>query len=311
MREAPFHAALADGPAKGHAVWVQTGDGVRIRLGIWPEGERGTVLLFPGRSEYVEKYGRAAADLRARGYATITIDWRGQGLADHALADPMTGHVGDFDEYQRDVDAMLAARATLGLPEPLFLLAHSMGGNIGLRSAMRGLDLRAAAFTAPMWGIPLGALMRPFALAIARGACCIGQGHRYAPGTGPANYTTIAAFEGNSLTTDPEMWAYMQEQVIRAPALALGGPSLSWVAAALSECRALAALPAPPVPAITALGTAEQVVDPAPIHARMADWPGGRLDLIEGAQHEVMMETPATRARFFAEACALFDAQQG
>ena len=43
----------------------------------------------------------------------------------------------------------------------------------------------------------------------------------------------------------------------------------------------------------------------------MADWTGGRLDLIEGAQHEVMMETPATRARFFAEACALFDAQQG
>ena len=223
MREAPFHAALADGPAQGHAVWVQTGDGVRIRLGIWPEGERGTVLLFPGRSEYVEKYGRAAADLRARGYATITLDWRGQGLADHALSDPMTGHIGDFDEYQRDVDAMLAARATLSLPEPLFLLAHSMGGNIGLRSAMRRLDFRAVAFTAPMWGIPLGAAMRPFALAIARGACCIGQGHRYAPGTGPANYTTIAAFEGNSLTTDPDMWAYMQGQVQRAPALALAG----------------------------------------------------------------------------------------
>ena len=286
---------------RAYAVWVQTGDGVRIRLSIWPEGERGTVLLFPGRSEYVEKYGRAAEDLRARGYATITIDWRGQGLDDHALSDTMTDHVGDFDEYQRDVDAMLATRATLGMPEPLFLLAHSifllahsMGGNVGLRSAMRGLDFRAVAFTAPIWGIPLGALMRPFALAIARGACCLGQGHRYAPGTGPANYTTIAAFEGNSLTTDPDMWACVQEQVLRAPVLALGGPSLSWVAAAL-----------------TALGTAEQVVDPAPIHARMADWTGGRLDLIEGAQHEVMMKTPATRARFFAEACPLFDAQLG
>ena len=60
---APFHADLAEGPAGGHALWVNTSDGVRIRIGLWPAGEKGTVLLLPGRTEYIEKYGRAAADL--------------------------------------------------------------------------------------------------------------------------------------------------------------------------------------------------------------------------------------------------------
>ena len=35
----------------------------------------------------------------------MTVDWRGQGLADRAFADPMVGHVQDFDQYQRDLDA--------------------------------------------------------------------------------------------------------------------------------------------------------------------------------------------------------------
>ena len=76
----------------GAAFWLTAADGVRLRVGLWSHpGAQGTVLLLPGRTEYVEKYGRAAADLRSRGYATLAIDWRGQGLADRALDDPMSG----------------------------------------------------------------------------------------------------------------------------------------------------------------------------------------------------------------------------
>jgi len=49
-------------------------------------------------------------------------------------------------------------------------------------------------------------------------------------------------------------------------------------------------------------------VDVAPIHLRMARWPKGRLELYPSAEHEVMMETPALRARFFDAAAALFEA---
>ncbi len=101
---APFFAELADGPEDGAAEWLEAADGRRIRAGHWgASAGKATVFLLPGRSEYVEKYGRAARSLLARGYATLSVDWRGQGLASRVLADPLPGHVGDFAEFQLDL----------------------------------------------------------------------------------------------------------------------------------------------------------------------------------------------------------------
>lgn len=309
MTPAPFHAELADAPPGAVAVWLKPG-AMRIRVAWWKAGDRGTVMLLPGRTECIEKYGRAAGDLVRRGYSVITIDWRGQGLADRALPDPMSGHVGDFAEYQQDLDAMLAEADRAGLPQPRFLLAHSMGGCIGLRALIRGLPFRAAVFSAPMWGISMASWLRPVAQVVTAIAAPLGLAHRYAPTTGPETYLLQAPFEGNVLTTDREMWAYMRDQVRAEPRFALGGPSLAWLGAALAECAALAGQPAPNVPAICALGTAEKVVDVPPVHLRMAGWSSGQLDLYPGAEHEIMMETPAVRARFFNRAAALFDANR-
>lgn len=307
---APFYAELADGPEGGEAVWMSAADGVRVRLALWPKGAKGTVLMLPGRTEYVEKYARAAGDLAARGYASVAIDWRGQGLADRAQDDPLVGHVDDFDEFQRDFDLMPALARELGLPEPFYLLSHSMGGAIALRALYRGAPVKAAAFSAPMWGILMAAWMRPVALTIAALSQPFGQLHRYAPTTKPVSYIATSEFAGNFLTTDPDMWDYMKRQIVDVPALQLAGPSLGWLRAALYECGDLGRRAAPPHPAYTALGTAEQIVDVGPIHMRMAGWGNGRLDLIAGAKHEIIMETPATRARFFDAATALFDANR-
>ena len=57
--------------------------------------------------------------------------------------------------------------------------------------------------------------------------------------------------------------------------------------------------PSPPVPMVTFLGSDEAVVDAGAIRQRMARWPGGRLEMVAGAQHEVLMETPTIRARAF------------
>jgi lysophospholipase len=283
---------------------------MRIRVAWWKAGDKGTVVLLPGRTECIEKYGRAAGDLIRRGYSVLTIDWRGQGLADRALADPMMGHVEDFAEYQQDLDAALAAGAEAGLPQPWFLMAHSMGGCIGLRALMRGLPFRAAVFSAPMWGISMAAWLRPVAQVVTAVAAPLGIRGRYAPTTGPETYLLQVPFEGNVLTTDREMWGYMRDQVRAVPGLALGGPSLAWLGAALRECAALSARPAPDLPAICALGTAEKVVDVPPVHLRMAGWARGQLDLYPGAEHEIMMEGPAARARFFDRAATLYDANR-
>lgn len=309
---APFFADLADGPAGGRAVWLRTRDQVRIRAAIWEGGSRGWVLLMPGRTEYVEKYGRAAGDLLARGWSVVSVDWRGQGLADRMLADPMAGHVQDFDEYQRDLDAVLDfARGEAGLTGPMMLMAHSMGGCIGLRALYRQLGFRAAVFSAPMWGISMAAWLRPVAHVVSRLAGPFGQGHRYAPGTGAKTYVLEAPFEGNVLTTDRAMWDYMRAQVTAHPEMSLGGPSMVWLKAALKECGALMRMRPPALPAVVALGTQEKVVDVPPVHLRMAGWGRGELDLYPGCEHEILMEGPAARKRFFDRAVALYEAHRG
>ncbi|MFZ1469256.1 MAG: alpha/beta hydrolase [Paracoccaceae bacterium] len=293
-------------------MWLRTADGVRIRAGIWAGGAKGTVILLPGRTEYIEKYGRAAGDLAARGWSTLTVDWRGQGLADRALADPMAGHVGHFDEYQRDLDAVMACARDQDLPQPYMLLSHSMGGCIALRALHRPeLAFGAAVFSAPMWGILMTPWMRPVASILSTLALPFGQAHRFTPGTSSKSYVTEVPFAGNVLTTNREMWGYMQAQIATHPQLSLAGPSLGWLHAAMAECAALAAMPAPDVSAICALGTLEKVVDPVPVHLRMAGWAKGQLDLYPGAEHEVLMEGPSVRARFFDRASALFDAHRG
>ena len=310
MENAPLFHDVAEAPAGGAAWWLTCADGVRIRVAAWTGGTLGTVLMFPGRTEYIEKYGPAAADLGKRGYSMLVIDWRGQGLADRPLDDRETGHVAGFRDYQQDVAAALQAARDLSLPQPYYLIGHSMGGAIGLRAMLNGLPVKAAVFSAPMWGIRIAPSLRPVAWALAASSRHMGRGHRYAPGTGPATYVREAPFEDNLLTTDPAMFAFMQRQLDAHPELALGGPSLQWLHEALRETRSLRAAAAPKIPTITALGTLERIVDPRHVKDRMARWPGGRLDMIEGAEHEVMMETPSIRKAFFDTAAELFEAHQ-
>lgn len=303
---APFYSDVADGPPGGQAYWLRASDGVRIRAGIWPGGAKGTVILLPGRTEYIEKYGRAAGDLALRGYTTLSLDWRGQGLADRPLADKMSGHVDDFSQYQLDLDAVFKLAHDQNLPRPYYMLAHSMGGCIGLRALKRALPFQAAAFTAPMWGISMAAWMRPMAIAISSTASWLGQKHRYAPGTTSKAYVLDAPFAGNVLTTDAEMYGYMRAQAGQHPDLNLGGPSMGWLHAALLECQSLAMLASPDTPALCALGTSERVVDTTPVHLRMRQWPHGRIDLYPGAEHEIMMEGPVMRQRLFDSIAAHF-----
>ncbi|MDJ0821875.1 MAG: alpha/beta hydrolase [Paracoccaceae bacterium] len=309
LTAAPFYADLAEGPMGGRAYWVEAADGLRLRVGHYPaEGEvRGTILLFPGRTEYVEKYGRTAAEFAAHGYHTLTIDWRGQGLADRMLDDVRTGHVGVFEDYQKDVAAFLDVADTLNLPQPMHLIAHSMGGCIGLRAVMEGLEVQSCIFTGPMWGIRIAQAVRPAAWVVSWSSARVGLGHIFAPGTRPESYIATEPFDDNTLTTSRDGWEYMRRQVLAYPELQLGGPSLNWLHEALAECRSLARRPAPNLPCLTFMGANERIVDVPRIYDRMANWPGGRLEVITRGEHEVFMETSAIRQSVMDQCLAHFD----
>lgn len=308
LSPAPFHADLSEGPAGSSAWWVNTDDGLRLRVAHFPAQQaRGTVLLFPGRTEYAEKYGRTGADLAARGYHVLAIDWRGQGLADRMLDEPMAGHVHVFEDYQRDVAAMLGCVDELDLPRPLHLIGHSMGGCIGLRAVMDGLPVDSCVFTGPMWGIRIADSLRPAAWALSWGGKQMGLGHVFTPGTKPESYVASAKFEGNLLTRDADMWDYMRRQVLTVPELQLGGPSLNWLHESLVETRDLSRRASPRLPCLTFLGTNERIVDHARIISRMEHWPGGELIQVPGGEHELLMDDLETRTQVTDKICALFD----
>lgn len=293
---APLFADLADAPAGGTAHWVTTTDDKRIRLAVWSGGSRATVLLFPGRTEYIEKYGRVVAELVSRGFSVVVHDWRGQGLSTRPNGTTDLGHVDDFSDYQRDIQAVLSHPAVTGLPKRRVLLCHSMGGCIGLRALHEGLDVQAAIFTAPMWGIGLNAFMNPVARTICAAGCTMGQKRRHAPGMKPDFYIQRQDFDGNTLTNDPDTYAWLRSHLDQKPELGLGGPSMGWLNRAFAETDALARMPVP-MPVLTFLGTNETVVDPVAIRAQMGKDDAGKLVISAGAQHEILMETGDVRER--------------
>lgn len=307
MTPAPFRADLAEAPPGARTVWMTGRDGVRLRLMVCSDGARATVLIFPGRTECAEKYGRVARDLWAAGLSSITIDWRGQGLSDRLLDDPLVGHVAQFSDYQTDVRAMLQAAEIARLPKPYFLLAHSMGGAIGLRALIQGLGVRAAAFSAPMWGLPIAGPLLPAARAMGWAAVKLGKGGDHAPNTYHGCYLCDEPFAGNVLTSDPDGYAYMKRQVVEEPDLALGGPSYGWVYEAIKECDALAQAPRPTLPTLVGLGSHEKVVNPAAIHLMAATWPSARVQIVPGAEHELLVETEKRRSAFMDGMLGLFD----
>jgi lysophospholipase len=308
MNTAPFFDDVAQGPPNGAAHWVHAADGVRLRIGHWTvDKPKGTVLIFPGRTEYVEKYHHAAQELAQRGYASAAIDWRGQGIADRLTSNPAVGHVGQFSDYQLDVAAYVDHARALGLPEPYYLACHSMGGCIGLRALLNGLPVQAVCFTAPMWGIQISSPLRPLAWGLGLTTGRVGLGHIMSPGQATKSYVINAPFEDNTLTRDPAMFQLLKDQLAAHPELGLGGPSMHWIGQALSEMRTLSTLPSPNVPVLTFLGGNERIVDSDRIKSRMARWDTGRLHLIPGAEHEVMMEKAPIATRVFDGMTALFD----
>lgn len=303
------HAELGFGAltpaAPLHRAWLRAGaEGglqgpTRLRAAVWApaiwSGEpRGSILLLTGRTEYIEKYFRVIARLTAMGFWVATLDWRGQGLSRRRIG--AIGHVEDFAEYQEDLAAFLSWGPVRDLPGRRALLAHSMGGAIGLRGLVDGrLVVDAAMFSAPFWGLGGGDLLGAIARGLSFGAVALGFGRRGMPGAGDSKggtYVLAAEFEENVLTSDPEHWGWLRRQAEARPEITTGAPSFQFLSAALAELRALAEAPAPAIPTLLMLGDGEKVVSPEAVKAWGRRAPDATLTMIPGAKHEALMEGP-------------------
>jgi lysophospholipase len=309
----PARFVEADGlqmPPGGEALFATMRDGARLRVAMWPdEAPRASVIVLPGRTEFIEKYGEVIGELRARRCGVGIVDWRGQGLSERPLADPLRGHVDSFDTFVDDLVELMAGPFAR-LPGPRLMLAHSMGGTIGLLTLARRPDLFAgAAFSSPLLGVKTPPLPVAAAHLIASAGCAMGLGDRLIPG-GTRASVAEEAFAGNPVTHDERRHRRPQTLVQAEPALGLGSPTLGWLHAALS---AIAALAAPgtaesiAVPSLIALAADESVTDGRGAEAFARRMPHAKLVQIAGARHEILMEVDAVRTRFWQEYDAFVD----
>src|SRR5690606_16885398 len=145
-----------DIPAGAEEHWLEGRGGVKVRVLTAPSAHaapRGSVIIAPGRTEFIEKYFEVIRELQGRGFAVFCIDWRGQGLSGREAENAQKGHVISFHDPVNDLSTALKLLSPK-LPRPHIGLAHSMGGAILLRALQtRRIELDAAAFSAPMWGI--------------------------------------------------------------------------------------------------------------------------------------------------------------
>jgi lysophospholipase len=299
----------APAPEGAHAEWFEGAGGVRLRAALFPiEGpSRGSVVLNPGRTEPIEKYFEVARDLAGRGFWVLIHDWRGQGLSQRLLPDPMKGYVGSLDDYLADYRALLD-RFEARLPRPWIALGHSMGGALALMSLARGEGrIAGAVLSTPMIRVKAGAAPLWLAKAVCRLMLLLGRRADYAHGT----YDPLAdRFDEEVLTHDRTRYLRYKAQLNACPALALGATTWAWIAfafeieAALAEPGLLEPLKTPVV--LVAAGQ-DRLVQNHAMQTVANRLPHGRYVEIASAYHEILMETDDRLDQFWAAFDALAD----
>jgi lysophospholipase len=283
---------------------IKTPDGVELRFARWapPPGRKGTVVVLQGRAEFIEKYFETVRDLRGRGFAVATFDWRGQGLSERALSDRHKGYVRNFSNYITDLEAVMEQVVLPDCPPPYFALAHSMGAAVALRASRDGSRwFERTVLSAPMIALPAGRLTR-VAGPIARLMRMIGRGGAYVP-SGDSAVTGSESFIGNVLTSDPVRYARNAAVLEQEPALGLGAPTVAWADVALRQMKqfadpAYSASIRQPI-LMVAAGRDDVVSTPA-IEAFGQNLLAGRHLILAGAKHEILQEQDHYRGQFWA-----------
>lgn len=278
--------------------WLDGAEGRKLRMCVAPSPAnkpRGTVIVCPGRTEFIEKYFEVGRELQDMGFAVLILDWPGQGLSSRLLPDAQKGHIDHFSTFMNALRKALSEMEA-DLPRPYVSLAHSMGGAIALGAITEQLvEVDAAAFSAPMWGLKNRFMGMKY---LAWAMKTLGQGKTIIPAPGMPT-----EFEENIVTHDYGRWDMQEKLVETAPALALGQVTWSWVGASLNIMDRVAnpaKLDAITCPVLIATAGEEALVDNASHQRISSHIRNVERIYIPDARHEILMETDEIRAVFWA-----------
>lgn len=282
---------------------VVTSDGLILRTALCKPHvtPRGTVLLLQGRNECIEKYFETMSDLAAKGFATLTFDWRGQGGSERVLKDPMRGHVRSFRDYEIDLRTVLDG--PLGNTKgPVTLVGHSMGSLVALLAAPDlPADVRRMVLLAPLIRLthqPVGHKALRFLTRIIR---LLGLGRLYAA-MGPRP-RAIPEFISNVLTTDRRRHERNGTIFVERPGLGMGGPTIAWLNSALAAMSRVTKpdhLARVALPSVMIAAGDDQVVSTLAIEQTVRSLRNANVLTVDGARHELLQERDRYREQVLA-----------
>jgi len=283
---------------------IKTPDGAELRFARWapPPNRKGTVCIFQGRAEYIEKYFETVRDLRARGFAVAMIDWRGQGRSARRLRDPRKGYVRDFADYETDVETFVNSVVMPDCPPPFYALAHSMGGAVMLRvaySQKRWFD--RIVLSAPMIDLPGRTTGLPSRVLL-RAMRWVGRGGQYVP-TGTSELIGTGPFVANPVTSDPVRYARNAAVLEEDPSLGLASPSVAWADTAFRAMTTFKETNYPSQirqPVLMLAAGSDTIVSTPAIEEFAYHMRAGSHLVITGAKHELLQEQDRYREQFWA-----------
>ncbi len=283
---------------------IKAADGAELRFARWapPANRRGTVCVFTGRGECIEKYFETVRDLRDRGFAVAMIDWRGQGHSARQLRNPRKGYVRSFSDYELDADAFIQQVVLPDCPPPFFALAHSMGGTVLLRLAHAGKRwFDRMVLSAPLIDLPGHTTSRPVRMLL-RAFRYAGLGGRYVPG-GRNAIVGIDPFIANPVTSDPVRYARNAAILAEDPTLGVASPTIAWADAAMRAIQSFRREDYPSrirQPVLMVAASNDTIVSTSAIEEFAYHMRTGSHLVIAGAKHEILQEQDRYRLQFWA-----------
>jgi lysophospholipase len=281
-------------------------DGLTIRYALWPrtaDRRLGTVCLFTGRGEFIEKYFETISDLRRRGFAVAMMDWRSQGGSDRLLKNPRKCHVEDFADFDKDLGQFMSEIVLPDCPAPFYGMAHSMGGHILLRSALTKVCwFDRIILCAPMIDILPEFANSTYMRYAVEAQVLFGLGERYVPGGKPQPWE-LDSFDDSRLTSDPLRYERVRDVLKAAPWLSCGSPTLGWLQAAgrsILQISALGFASSIKVPVLMVAAGNDTVVSTRAIERFATQVKTCKHLVIAGAKHEILQERDEIRDQFWA-----------
>lgn len=195
------------------------------------------VVMLPGRTEAVQKYAEVIHSLDtgklAGHFSFFLMDHRGQGSSGRMLekilpTDDERSHVDNYNNYVLDLKTFMDQIVAKKNCSEKLLIAHSMGGGIGIKFLQEYPDyFSKAAFSSPMLKIQTSNFPYVVAKAIVKTNILLGKKEQYSVDQKP--YDPTRDFEKNTFTTSEVRYEMAKDIFDNYPKTRSAGVTNGWL----------------------------------------------------------------------------------